>query len=663
MVRRFWFLSLIGLLLILGCVSAGKESFNLGQDLAKKNRLEEAIDMYKDALAKEPQNTEYMESLNKAKDSIAKRHLDKARSHLSQMPLTYDSVKAAYQEAEKALKYSPESKDSTTLVNKIKSEMEQLARSAEALYSDAVKAAEKNDWVGGVKKFKEISVFYPNYLDSAYKLKQAEEIGAVYYIKEAEKLEKAEDWEGVLKMLVAAHDMFPDRTDIFARLEAARTKHNPAYYLQKTTEYSKLNDWDNAMLFAQKAAAMGLDSGSGKQIATLKQQAARHYVGLCEQHLSGKKLYNAYNDMSKAVSYYPVIKTDLYTATVVGQLLSSMAEKAAAYDNQGSLGNAFVWYEKILSIDENYKDIFFKIQLLRDKLRARVVRKIAIMDFTPPSGNADAGRMVTDSLLSYLSIHAGNDVKILARDVLGAILKEIELGQAGLYDIESAKKAGKLQGTDVFIFGSVLNFNVDKNITESYKIDNVVVGKKTLPNPAYQMWLMSLGGKNPTDEDLRKAPPATTDEELRETVKYKVGTEKKRANVAISFRVIDIEQGEVVITKTIKKNLEIKDDYSEGVAFANIKFDPLEIMSDSELLEKVTQEAVSELSHEVLSRFENLQAQYFDIGETYKKKREYEKAVEKYSDAIHLENLKNISSPLSGSAKKEIEQMLKQIAM
>lgn len=663
MLRQFRFLALIGLLLTLGCVSPGKESFNLGQDLAKKNRLEEAVDMYKDAIAKEPQNTEYMEYLNKAKGSIAKRHLDKAGSHLTQIPLTYDNIRVAYQEAEKAQKYSPDSKDAASLVDKIKSEMEQLARNAETMYSDAVRATEKNDWVTGVKKFKEISVFYPNYLDSASKLKQAEESGASYYIKESEKLKKAEDWEGVLKMLVAAHDMVPDRADIVAGLETARSKHNPAYYLQKTAEYSKLNDWDNAILFAQKASAMGLDPGADMKITTLKQQTARHYMVLCEQHLSDKKLYKAYSDMSKALSYYPAIKTDPSTATVVGQLLGSMAEKAAAYDNQGSLGNAFVWYEKILSIDENYKDIFFKIQLLRDKLRARVVRKIAIMDFTPPSGNADAGRMVTDSLLSYLSIHAGNDVKILARDVIGAILKEIELGQAGLYDIESAKKAGKLQGTDVFIFGSVLNFNVDKNVAESYKIDNVVVGKKTLPNSAYQMWLMSLGGKNPTDEDLRKAPPATTDEELRETVKYKVGTEKKRATVAISFRVVDIEQGEVVITKTIKKNLEVKDDYSEGVAFANIKFDPLEIMSDSELLEKVTQEAVSELSHEVLSRFENLQTLYFDLGETYKKKREYEKAVEKYSDAIHLENLKNISSPLSGSAKKEIEHMLKQISM
>jgi len=315
-----------------------------------------------------------------------------------------------------------------------------------------------------------------------------------------------------------------------------------------------------------------------------------------------------------------------------------------------------------MGIDQNYQDVFFKVQTTRDKIRQRVIRKIAIMDFTPPTGSPDAGKIITDSLLAYITTHASSDVKILARDVLGAILKEIELGQAGLYDIESAKKAGRLQGTDVFIFGSVLNYNVDKSVSEGYKTVNVVIGKKSTPNPAYQMWLFSQKG-GPSAEEQRNAPPATIDEDIRETFKYKVGTERKRSTVGVSFRVIDLEQGEVVITKTIKKSQEIKDDFSEGVESANIKYKALDMMSDSELLEKVTQEVVAELSHEVLSRFQNLQTQYFNLGETYKKKREYERAIEKYSDAVHLEDMKNISSPLSDSAKKEIEQLLRQTAL
>jgi curli biogenesis system outer membrane secretion channel CsgG len=531
---------------------------------------------------------------------------------------------------------------------------------AETNYADAVKAIEKNEWAEGVKKLRELHTFYPKYLDAASKLKQAESDGVAYYLKEAERFKKDEDWEKVMKPLLSAREISPERAEIASGLQEARLKHNPDYYLRKGEEYSALNDWDMAVMFARKATHMGLSAEGNKKAAMIRRQAAKSCITQCGQKLNEKKLYSAYNNALKALNYDSSVKNEPAGSEVINHLLAAMAAKAAAYETQGYLGNSFVWYEKLMKIDQSYQDVFFKTQAVKDKIRARVVRKIAIMDFTPPSGNPDAGRIVTDSLLAYITAHAGSDVKILARDVLGAILKEIELGQAGLYDIESAKKAGKLQGTDVFIFGSVLNYNVEKSVSEGFKAENVAVGKRTVPNRAYELWLMMIRGK-PSREELMNAPPATIEEEIRETVKYKVGTERKRAAVGVSFRVIDLEQGEVVITKTIRKSQEVKGDYSEGVAFANIKYKPLEIPADSEILEKVTQDVIAELSYEVVARFQNLQTQYFNTAEGFRKKREYERAVEKYIDAIHLEELKNIASPLSESARIEIEQLLNKI--
>lgn len=660
--KRDLILMIILSMVVFSCATPGKDSFKLGQELAKNNRLEEAIAMYEDALAKEPKNTEYRDVLKKAKESLSAKHLEKARSILARKPLTYDQVGLSYQEAEKALRLTPESRDAASLVKQVQSEMDKMRKMAETLYTDAVKAIEKNEWAEGVKKLRDLNTFYAKYLDAASKLKQAESDGVSYYLKEAERLKKDEDWGKVMKPLLSAREISPDRAEVTLGLQEARLKHHPDYYLRKGEEYLTLNDWDMAVVFARRAANMGLSAEGNKRVAMIQQQAAKSWITQCGQKLHEKRLYPAYINALKAMSCDSSIKNEPGASEVINQLLAAMAAKAAAYDTQGYVGNAFAWYEKLMKIDQNYQDVFFKVQAVKDKIRERVVRKIAIMDFTPPSGNADAGRIMTDSLLAYITAHAGSDVKILARDVLGAILKEIELGQAGLYDIESAKKAGKLKGTDVFIFGSVLNFNVEKSVSEGYKSENVVVGKRPIPNPLYQMWLMSIKGKMPTKEELMHAPPATFEEEIRETVKYKVGTERKRSTVGVSFRVIDLEQGEVVITKTIRKSQQVKGDYSEGVAFANIQYKPLEILSDSELLEKVTQDVVAELSYEVVSRFQNLQTQYFNIAEGFKKKREYERAIEKYMDAIHLEELKNISSPLSESAKIEIEELLKRIA-
>ena len=648
-------------MVIYGCATPGGDSFKLGQELAKNNRPEEAIAMYEDALAKEPKNAEYRDILKKAKETLSAKHLEKAKSILASKPLTYDQARLSYQEAEKALRLTPENPNAASIVKQVQSELDRIGKMAETKYADAIKAIERNEWAEGVKKLREINTIYPRYLDSASKLKQAETDGVAYYLKEAEKLKKEEDWEKVMKPLLAAREISPDRAEVNLGLQEARLKHHPDYYLRKAEEYVTLNDWDMAVVFAGKAAKMGLSAEGNKRVAMIRRQAAKSWITQCGQKLNEKRLYTAYNDALKGVSYDSSIKSEPGSAEVINHLLAAIAAKAAAYDTQGYLGNAFVWYEKLMKIDPNYQDVFFKTQAVKDKIRGRVIRKIAIMDFTPPSGNPDAGRIVTDSLLSYITAHAGSDVKILARDVLGAILKEIELGQAGLYDIESAKKAGKLQGTDVFIFGSVLNYNVEKNVSEGYKADNIVVGKRTVPNRAYELWLMMVRGK-PSKEELMNAPPATIEEEIRETVKYKVGTTKKRAAVGVSFRVIDLEQGEVVITKTIRKAHEATGDYSEGVAFANIKYKALEIPADSEILEKVTQDVITELSYEVVSRFQNLQTQYFNTAEGFKKKREYEKAVEKYIDAMHLEELKNITSPLSENARIEIEQLLKRIA-
>lgn len=648
-------------MVIYGCATPGGDSFKLGKDLAKNNRLEEAIAMYEDALAKDPKNAEYQDTLKKAKDTLSAKHQEKAKSLLANRPLTYDQARLSYQEAEKALRLTPESPDAANLAKQVQSELDRIGKMAETKYAEAIRAIEKNEWAEGVKKLREINALYPRYLDSASKLKQAESEGVSYYLKEAEKFKKEEDWEKVMKPLLSAREISPDRAEVNLGLQEARLKHQPDYYLQKAEEYVTLKDWDMAVMFAGKAADMGLTAEGNKRVAVIRQQAAKSWVIQCGQKLNEKKLYTAYHDALKALRYDPSIKKEPGSAEVINQLLAAMGAKAAAYDTQGYLGNAFAWYEKLAKIDPNYQEVFFKTQAVRDKIRARVIRKIAIMDFTPPSGHPDAGRIITDSLLSYITAHAGSDVKILARDVLGAILKEIELGQAGLYDIESAKKAGKLQGTDVFIFGSVLNFNVEKNVSEGFKAENIVVGKRTVPNRAYELWLMMVRGK-PSKEELMNAPPATIEEEIRETVKYKVGTAKKRATVGVSFRVIDLEQGEVVITKTIRKSHEATGDYSEGVAFANIQYKPLEIPADSEILEKVTQDVITELSYEVVSRFQNLQTQYFNAAEGLKKKREYEKAVEKYMDAMHLEELKNISSPLSENARIEIEQLLLRIA-
>jgi len=658
---KFLALILLAIFFTSGCVTPGKESFDLGQSLAKQNRLEEAFSMYEDAVAKEPDNQEFKDVLNQARELLVKRHLEKARSYADMRPLTFDNLRNAQNSIDKALKIAPANDDAKKLNAAVKTEMDRLTKKAETLYSSASRAMETNDWIVAVGKFREIKAFYPNYLDLQVKLSVSENSSVNYYLREAEKFKSSDEWESAVKMLSQAREIQPGNSDIEARLKEALSRHKPEYYISRAEDASKKNDWESAMKFINKLQSFHLHGAFAQKAKQLKNEASSYFIAKAEQDIAGKRLYSAYANLISAVTMMPEIKNDQRTADAISQMVSSMITEADAYESSGHLGNAYIWYEKAMKLSAGRREIMMKTQALKDKIKQRVVKKIAIMDFAPPTNSPDAGRVMTDSLLSYLTKNATGDVKILARDVLGAILKEIEMGQAGLYDIESAKKAGKLKGTDVFIFGSVLRYNVEKNVDEGYKTVNAVVGKKTLPNPAYQIWAAS----NPrADEEERKsAPPQYMEEEIRETIKYKVANHRKTASVQVSFRVIDVEEGEVVITKKLDKNKEVEDTYSEGVDFAKIAYKAVKLPSDTELLEQVIEASVAELGYAVLSRFQNLQVLYSNSAELLKKKGEFLRAIEKYVDAIHVEELKNIASPVSENAKKEIEQLLKALSI
>ncbi len=655
MKRNKRFLLLLPLLILMvlsGCVTPGRESFDLGRQLAGQNRLEEAIVKYEQALALEPDNAEYKQILGKARGMVADKLKEKIKASLSQTSLSVDQLKTAYEDAEKAIRLVPTDQEAKSLLARIKSEMDSSDKKAQRLATEAGTDIERNDWASAVRKMREIKKLFPNDPNLPARLSKVENSGLAYYQREAQRYRNSDDWDKVLQAMTGAQEIAPTNLDVQKGLKEAQEKHTPEYYLSRAESFAKQGAWDKTIDYTRKASPLDTSGAYGTRIKNLSLNAAGYYIGLAGQN--PKKLYSAYAALLLAQNY----KDDPKTKALSDQMFNLMYERAGSYDTNGQLGNAFAWYEFLGKVNPEYKDLFTKMQDLRDRLRERVIKKIAIMDFSSPAAKPDAGRLVTDSLLAYFTSGSVKNVKILARDVLGAVLKEIEMGQAGLFDIESAKKAGRLKGTDAFIFGSVLQYNVETNSQEGQKMANVVVGKKSVANPAYQMWLM-IPKDTPKEGGQRMAPPppappATIDEEIRETVKYKVGSTKKRAVVSVSFRLIDVEEGEIVTTQTINKVVEASDDFSEGVSMANIPYKTLNLPSDSELLDKATQQVVVALGRAVTAQFENPKTLYLNSAGSLVKKRAYEKAIEKYVDALFFDEIRGSSELLSKNIRKEM---------
>jgi tetratricopeptide (TPR) repeat protein len=655
--RLFLFLSFVALMAIYGCVGPGQESFDLGKQMTGQDRLEEAIVNYEKAVAQEPDNPEYKQALGQAKGMLSGKLKEKVKSILSQPSLSTDQLKTAFETAEKARKLIPNDQETARLLERVKAEMESSDKKAKRLADEAVKDLENNQWAAGVRKMREIKKLFPNDQNLSSKLTKIENQGLAYYQKEAQKDRASDDWGEVIKALTSAQEIAPTNSEVIKGLKEAKEKHTPEYYFSRAESMGKQGNWERVIVYTKKASLADTSGAYRERIKDLNLNTAGYFIGQAEKN--PKKLYNAYAALLLAKDY----KDDPKAKALNEQMLTLMYDRAAAYDTNGQLGNAYIWYEYLGKVNPEYKDLFAKTQDLTDRIRDRVIKKIAIMDFSSPATKPDAGRMVTDSLLAYFTSGSVKNVKILARDVLGAVLKEIEMGQAGLFDIETAKKAGRLKGTDAFIFGSVLQYNCETSSQEGQKMANVVVGKKSVANPAYQMWLM-LPKDRPKEEDGKvaapppPAPPATINEEIRETVKYKVGTSKKRAVVSVSFRLIDVEEGENVTTQTINKVVEASDDFSEGVSMANIPYKAMNLPSDSELLDKATQEVVVGLGKAVIAQFENPKALYLNSAESLIKKRAYEKAIEKYVDAMFFEEIRGGSGSLAQDMRKDIIEVL-----
>ena len=86
----------------------------------------------------------------------------------------------------------------------------------------------------------------------------------------------------------------------------------------------------------------------------------------------------------------------------------------------------------------------------------------------------------------------------------------------------------------------------------------------------------------------------------------------------------------------------------------------MEIPSDTEMLQKMTEEVVAELGREALRPLQNLETTYFQAGEKSLRRRDKLQAAESFIDAIFDEKLKRIQdSPMTQKATRDLEDIFR----
>jgi tetratricopeptide (TPR) repeat protein len=656
---RIFLVGIAVLILIYGC--AVSENYKMGQDLVNQNRWDEAIGYFETAVKEDPGNSEFKDALQKARQQAANLRLEKAKQALSAAPgRNLRALEPIVREAAVAYNLAPGNTAVKAFQDQLQGKVAALQAEVKALYDKADTDILKEDWLAAVTKLRQVNQIYTGYEDAGSKLARAEQEGAKVLYQQGIELGKQEDWKMAAQAFKTGMEINPKYLDIARQYEQAKSRDNADYAISESIKAEKEQKWERAILLAEKAAEYQPDNRELlARLDALKAKVGQGFFDDAVKQANQGRLYEAMRKIELVKTYSPSLQTDPIFKEFIKNFCVKLMERAQKYGEKEQYGNALLWYQRVETLSPNYPELFQKLLETRDLINKRIKKSIAVFDFSSPSNNKDAGKIAANKLIAYLHKNASGDLRIIERENLQSILREMQLGQTGLVDIKAAQNVGKMRGIDTFIMGDVLHFSARMTDTPSVSQVRVLVSEDEVSNPDFMTWFMM--NPKPTPEEFKMAPPRTVKKPNYQFISYKQGSAKINAMLEISYKLVDTSTGENVVTNTVSGRLVKEDKYQDGVPIANIAHDPLELPTEDEVLDELTNGKVSEMGQSVLKNYQSLEVAYFNEAQQQQKRRNIEQAVEKYIDAVYDEKLKGISTPVSQKSLESIDKLIQDL--
>ncbi|PIE73742.1 MAG: hypothetical protein CSA20_01690 [Deltaproteobacteria bacterium] len=654
---RLCFIVAMLVAILIGC-SAGKKEFQYGQQLAEADKYKEAVAYLEQAIEKEPNNKEYRAFLASLQDKVVDYYGRRIRAMLqTASALTHVAINDARSELDQAREIAPDHEGIALMEREIQSREQDLLGKVREHYKHAEEAMSLNEWDKAFFFLQQIQSVMPNYEQTSQYVAQVRAKGSAEYIDAATSLFKKERFEEAMSMARKAMAVDPSNNQARQIYAQAEKNNGAEYFVEQAREATHAKDWNRAIACYKRALTfIPEDSHIPKILEQLKMKALDAYVERATTWIQKGWLLRGYQDYNNAIQYLPDGADNFSVNNLRMDLVQKMAVIAERFKDEGRYGAAWYWYQKVKDVDPTYPEIFFALQAMEDNIRQRVQKSIAVFDFNNPTESGDAGVIVASNLITFLFNNASGDIKILERENLKSILEEMKLGQIGVVSAQTAQAMGKVYGIDVAIMGSVLRYKVDAHASKGVKTLRYKTGTRIEDNIAYLNW--KARNPHPNEDELKKAPPAKIVVPEYAEKDYQVSRLRKVGFVELSFRIVDVRTGENIQVKTVERKQAIEDESSAGVAEAGVRFDPLEIATDTELLQNLTAEVVSELGREALAPLRNLEKSYYDQGLQLLKRRQNLDAAEKFIDAIFDERLKRVThSPITANAAVKVDEI------
>jgi curli biogenesis system outer membrane secretion channel CsgG len=648
---------LVVLLVLAGC-AAGKADFETGQTLSGQQRWDEAIRAYEQALQKEPDNAQYRVALAQARAGAAQEQLRSATAvagTMAQLP----EVDRGLQAIERALRYDPQHAPSLAFQARLRDRRAALVAEVERRLAEGRGFAQREEWAQAEQAAIRVLAIDPGNA-AATRQRQEAVAGAIEKsLRLAGQAEAAEEWREAARYLEEALARNPTSEPIQARLRMAQERDSLAYYLGRAGQLESDGQLEKAFGFLKLAGKYWPNDVRVRDASDrVAREGRRRYYAEALRRAENDDWGKVYTALAQAVQSYGAATTvDASLRSMARELSAKLYDRALEFENQKLWGNTWLWLRELQQVDPAYRDTANKVEQTREKLLDRASLKIAVLELEAPRAAPDSGSIVSGSIVTNLFKLGRKDFKVIEREALQSIIKEISIGQAGVLDVETAKEIGKIAGIDTILVGRVLQYKVDQNESEGRKTVTVQVGTRTVPNPAYQLFLAEVGAGRKKLSD--GAPPQTIQEPENQLFTYRVGTVTAIGYVSVSFRLVGVERGEILLAEKIDEQETFREDYSEGVEAAGIRAVSKNAPIPTEVLNRVSEKVVGKIVQLIARHYGSRQQFYLEAGRELQRRRQFTRAVEEFMNSVASADLEKTGEQYAAQARSHIEELMR----
>lgn len=278
----------------------------------------------------------------------------------------------------------------------------------------------------------------------------------------------------------------------------------------------------------------------------------------------------------------------------------------------------------------------------QEQTHDRAIKRITAANFTGSGDSARLGGSVASKLTKKLFQALPDDIRVVERDQLQAVMREQEIvAMQGTSTVS-------LSSADYLVQGAILEATVENSETKGRKTMRVVTRFNRVVTPEYSEWLK--GSRN------TEAPAQYKEEPVQEDIPINVSLVRKIGVFGVSYRIIDATSARMLFADTFTTKKTVSGENSEGLALGsfNLPMKLAELPSDSEILESLADEIANHIGQQMEDFLRNPEVKYTSNAQRYRNEDNYTAAADMFAKAWVLSQKKNKPTAQLGQELREM---------